>query len=145
KGVGTFAATRTIGAGQLAVSLLAAGLTGGHRLPPQSLIELGGPVTAPGYEFHSLIGTRAAAAHAEWRVRVPFIPVPLGSWGRAPATATLAPFAHAAWVDAKGWYPSAGVGLLTVFDLLRFDVARGTRDGRWSFYVDVSRDFWGIL
>jgi hypothetical protein len=37
------------------------------------------------------------------------------------------------------------VGLLSVFDLLRFDVARGTRDGRWSFYFDVSRDFWPIL
>jgi hypothetical protein len=145
KGVGTFAATHTTGAGQLAISLLAAGLTDGHRLAPQSLIELGGPVTAPGYDFHSLTGTRALAAHAEWRVRVPFIPVPLGSWGRAPATATLAPFVHAAWVDGKGWYPSVGAGVLTVFDLLRFDVARGTRDGRWSFYFDVNRDFWAIL
>jgi hypothetical protein len=83
--------------------------------------------------------------HVEWRAKVPFIPVPLGEWGRAPATATLAPFVHTAWVDGKGWYPSAGVGLLSVFDLLRFDVARGTRDGRWSFYFDVSRDFWPIL
>ncbi|HEY5087618.1 MAG TPA: hypothetical protein VII66_09705 [Gemmatimonadaceae bacterium] len=145
KGVATFAATRTVATGQIAVSLLAAGLTGARRTPPQSLIGLGGPVTAPGYDFHSLIGTRAVAAHAEWRFQVPFIPVPLGEWGRAPATATLAPFVHTAWVDSKGWYPSTGVGLLSVFDLLRFDVARGTRDGRWSFYFDVSRDFWGIL
>ena len=145
KGVATLAATRTAGSGQLVLSLLGAGLTDARRAPPQSLIELGGPVTAPGYDFHSLIGTRAAAAHVEWRVKVPFIAVPLGSWGRAPATATLAPFIHTAWVDGKGWYPSAGVGVLSVFDLLRFDVARGTRDGRWSFYFDVSRDFWGIL
>ena len=145
KGVGTFAATRTFSAGQLAVSMLAAGLTSGTRTPPQALIALGGPVTAPGYNFHSLIGDRAVAAHVEWRAKVPFIPVPLGSWGRAPATATLAPFVHTAWVDGRGWYPSAGVGLLSIFDLLRFDVARGTRDGRWSFYFDVSRDFWPIL
>jgi len=44
-----------------------------------------------------------------------------------------------------GWYPAVGVGLLTVFDLLRFDVAKGIRDGRWSFSVDVIRDFWSIL
>ena len=145
KGVATLAASRIIGTGELAMSLLAAGLTDNRRVPPQLLIGLGGPVTAPGYDFHSLTGTRAAAAHAEWRLRVPFIPVPLGSWGRAPATATLAPFIHTAWVDGKGWYPSAGVGVLSVFDLLRFDVARGTRNGRWSFYFDVSRDFWAIL
>jgi hypothetical protein len=145
KGVATLAATRAIGTGQLAFSLLAAGLTDSRRVPPQLLIGLGGPVTAPGYDFHSLVGTRVAAAHAEWRLRVPFIPVPLGSWGRAPATATLAPFVHTAWVDGKGWYPSAGIGVLSVFDLLRFDVARGTRNGRWSFYFDVSRDFWAIL
>ena len=145
RGVASLSATHAIGTGQFALSLLAAGLTDAHRLPPQSLIGLGGPVTAPGYDFHSLVGMRAAAAHAEWRVKVPFVAVPLGAWGRAPATATLAPFVHTAWVDRKGWYPSAGVGVLSVFDLLRFDVARGTRDGRWSFYFDVSRDFWGIL
>ena len=145
KGIGTVAATRSFSTGQLAVSLLAAGLTSGTRTPPQALIALGGPVTAPGYDFHSLVGERAGAMHVEWRQRVPFIPVPLGSWGRAPATATLAPFIHTAWVDGRGWYPSAGVGLLSVFDLLRFDVARGTRDGRWSFYFDLSRDFWPIL
>jgi hypothetical protein len=44
-----------------------------------------------------------------------------------------------------GWYPSVGVGLLTLFDLLRFDVAKGFRDGRWAFSVDVIRDFWSIL
>ena len=145
RGVATFDATRTFSTGQLAVSLLGAGLTGAPRTPPQDLIYLGGPVTAPGYDFHSLVGARAAAAHVEWRVKVPFVRVPLGGWGTAPATATLAPFVHTAWVDGKGWYPSAGVGLLTIFDLLRFDVARGTRDGRWSFYFDVSKDFWGIL
>lgn len=145
KGIALISATRSVGTGQFALSFLAAGLSDTHRVPPQLLIGLGGPVTAPGYDFRSLVGVRAAAAHGEWRARVPFVPVPLGAWGQAPASATLAPFVHTAWVDGKGWYPSAGLGLLTVFDLLRFDVARGTRDGRWSFYFDVSRDFWGIL
>jgi hypothetical protein len=145
KGIGTLSATRSFGTNQLAVSLLAAGLTSAPDIAPQQLIALGGPASAPGYDFHSLVGARAAAAHVEWRFRVPFVAVPLGSWGRAPASATVAPFVHTAWVDGKGWYPSVGTGVLTVFDLLRFDVARGTRDGRWSFYFDVSRDFWGIL
>ena len=145
QGTVTVTGTRPAGAGQLDVWFLGAGNTSERRLPPQALIRLGGPITAPGYDFHSLVANRAAAAHAEWRVRVPFVPVSLGSWGRAPGSATLAPFVHTAWVDGKGWYPSAGAGLLTVFDLLRFDVARGRRDGRWSFYLDVSRDFWGIL
>ena len=145
RGLATLAATRGMGGGQLALSFLAAGLTNSSRTPPQELIGLGGPITAPGYDFHSLVGARAATAHVEWRFKVPFLPIPLGSWGRAPATATIAPFVHTAWVDGRGWYPSIGTGALTVFDLLRFDVARGTRDGRWSFYFDVSRDFWGIL
>ncbi|MDQ6738401.1 MAG: hypothetical protein M3Z30_11975, partial [Gemmatimonadota bacterium] len=145
RGIGTLDATRNFGSNQLAVSVLAAGVTNGLTAPPQSIVYLGGPVTAPGYEFHSLAGERAVTVGVEWRTRIPFVPVSLGSWGRSPASATLAPFAHAAWVDGKGWYPSVGAGLLTVFDILRFDVARGTRDGRWSFYFDVSRDFWGIL
>jgi hypothetical protein len=32
-----------------------------------------------------------------------------------------------------------------VFDVLRFDVARGLRNGRWTFSVDVGRDFWSVL
>lgn len=145
KGIATLEATRDFGSSQLVMSFLAAGLTNAPHVAPQQLIALGGPVTAPGYDFHSLVGTRAGAAHVEWRFRVPFVAVPLGSWGRAPPSATVAPFVHTAWVDGRGWYPSVGTGVLTVFDLLRFDVARGTRDGRWSFYFDVSRDFWPIL
>jgi hypothetical protein len=35
--------------------------------------------------------------------------------------------------------------MLTVFEVLRFDVARGLRGGRWTFSVDVGRDFWSVL
>ena len=35
--------------------------------------------------------------------------------------------------------------LMPFFDLLRVQVARGLRRGRWTFNVDVSRDFWGVL
>ena len=84
----------------------------------------------------------------------------LGAMNRT--TATLAPFLHAAYVARPvallrlgeaatapqamgGWRPSAGVGALLFFDLLRVDVARGLRDGRWSASVDVGRAFWGVL
>jgi hypothetical protein len=44
-----------------------------------------------------------------------------------------------------GFYPSAGVSLITGFDLLRFDVSRGLRDRKWIFSFDVSRAFWSVL
>ena len=83
----------------------------------------------------------------------PFFSIPLGRYGRAPGSMTLAPFATAVWVDRspaftyprQGWYPSLGIGALTLFEVLRFDVARGLRSGRWTFSVDVARDFWSVL
>ncbi|MDB4893425.1 MAG: hypothetical protein JWL61_5280, partial [Gemmatimonadetes bacterium] len=42
-------------------------------------------------------------------------------------------------------YPSVGVAVQPFFDLLRIQLARGLRNGRWSLNVDVSRDYWGIL
>lgn len=146
-GRATFSADvlRAFGTNQLVLSALGGALTSGSALPAQALIPMGGPVTAPGYEFHQFRGDRAFSARAEWRLKVPFVSVPLGAWGRAPATATLAPYAGSAWISGAGWRPSVGLGALTIFDLLRFDVARGLRDGRWSFNVDVSRDFWPVL
>ena len=116
-----------------------------QRGGPQHLIYLGGPVSAPGYDFHSLVGDVGMSQRIEWQAKVPFIGIPLGGWGRAPATVTLAPYVNEAWVNQIGSKPSVGLGVLTLFDLLRFDVARGLNDGRWSFGFDVSRTFWGVL
>jgi hypothetical protein len=86
----------------------------------------------------------------------------LGRFGRTPAEAKLAPFANAVvlrTLDTRGaspslgplspnstnLYPSVGVGILGFFDLLRFEVGRGLRDGRWTFSVDVTRDIWSVL
>ena len=131
-----------------------AGATGSD-LPPQEFVYLGGPTSAPGYEFHELVGRIGASQRLEARLSMPFPALSLGRYGSTGGSATLVPFAHTAYVArvessprgerGAGWYPSVGVGLLTVFDLLRFDVARGLRDGRWSFSVDVIRDFWSIL
>jgi len=127
----------------------------GSDLPAQEFVYLGGPTTAPGYEFHELVGRIGGYQRLEARFHVPFVAVPLGRYGNTGRSATIAPFVHTAYVarldtlssggHGAGWYPSVGIGFLTVFDLLRFDVAKGMRDGRWSFSVDVIRDFWPIL
>ena len=61
------------------------------------------------------------------------VPIPSG------AAAVPLPF------QATGVYPSVGIALQPFFDLLRFEVAKGTRHGTWQFNVDFSRDFWGVL
>lgn len=141
---------RDVGRDALLLRGFAAGVAGaGAAVPAQHLVYLGGPESAPGYAFHSLVGARAGFVRAEWRFPVPFIAIPLGAWGRAPATATLAPYASSAWVEGRGWQPSVGVGVLTLFDLLRIDVARGVRGGggggAWMLNVDVSPSFWPVL
>ncbi|MBX6333431.1 MAG: hypothetical protein IRY91_16405 [Gemmatimonadaceae bacterium] len=122
-------------------------------VPPQEMVFLGGPITAPGYPFHRFAATFGASEHVEWRTHVPFLPLSLGPFGRAPGSATLAPYVHTVYVNgsapfaepARGWYPSAGVGVYVLFDLIRFDVARGFRHGEWTFSVDLTRDLWDIL
>jgi hypothetical protein len=132
---------------------VAAGTFGNDTLPAQHLVYFGGPTTGPGYEFHEFVGRGALSQRLEYRFLAPFVPIPLGRFGRTPASITLAPFATAVWVDRsasfkparQGWYPAIGLGALTVFDVLRFDVARGLRGGRWTFSVDIGRDFWSVL
>jgi hypothetical protein len=147
-------AERPLGDGQLALRTIAAGVAG--RALPQQLALFGGPTTGPGHAFHELAGRVGVSQRVEWRTSVPFVAVPLGRFGRAPGTMTLAPYLHAVALDAAGApgrragraggvYPSVGVGGLFFFDLLRVDVARGLRDGRWMVGLDVSRTLWGIL
>ena len=122
-------------------------------VPAQHLVFLGGPTSGPGYDFHEFVGRAGVSQRLEWRFLAPFIPIPLGRYGRVPGTITLAPFATAVWIDRsaafkaprQGWYPALGLGALTVFDVIRLDVARGLRGGRWTFSVDVGRDFWSVL
>jgi hypothetical protein len=122
-------------------------------VPPQELVYLGGPVTGPGYDFHAFAARAGASQRLELRTPVPFPSISLGRYGRAPARATLAPYVHTVYVarpasfrsGQRGWSPALGVGAYVFFDLVRVDVARGLRDGRWTFSVDVTRDFWRVL
>ena len=67
---------------------------------------------------------------------------------------TLAPFLQGTFINRlnaadaarpEGVYPAAGMAIQPFFDLLRLQGARGLRNGRWTFNVDVTRDFWGVL
>lgn len=144
---------RPIGSSRLLFHTIGAGVLTGDAVPAQHLVYLGGPNSGPGYEFHEFVGRGGMSQRVEWRFLAPFVAIPLGRYGRAPATITLAPFATAVWIDRsapfkparQGWYPAIGLGALTVFDVLRLDVARGLRGGRWTFSVDVGRDFWSVL
>lgn len=142
--------------------------------PAQELFYFGGPVSAPGYDFHSIVGNMAVSEHVEYQVPMPFPTFSLGRFGRVPASGVFAIYAHSVAIGSRNVavpvsgpglvslssnvgrprsiespstvYPSVGIALFTPFRLLRFDVARGLRQGgRWTFGVDVSREFWSIL
>ncbi len=137
---------------QLLARGTAAASAGSGALLPQQLVYLGGPVSGPGYDFAQFAARGGATLRLEARLPVPFVPVPLGRFGRVPGAAVLAPFVHVIGIArsanpgvSDGLYPSVGVGGLLFFDLLRVDVARGLRDGRWTFNLDVARSFWGVL
>jgi hypothetical protein len=137
----------------------------GSRDAPQWLAFAGGPLSGPGYDFHEFTGTAILSQRVEFRVPVPAPSIPLGKYGRSPARITLAPFAHAVALGGatyvaphplsspstlresrvSGVYPSAGLGVLFFYDLLRADVAKGLRDGSWRFSIDIDRAFWGVM
>jgi hypothetical protein len=129
-----------------------AGVTGPY-LPPQALVFAGGPWSAPGYDFHAF-GSRALwSQRVEFRQPVWAPSIPLGRWGRSPNHVTLAPFVQllatasgtAERPTTAALRPSAGLGVLFFYDLIRADVGRGVRDGQWRFAIDIDRGFWGIL
>ncbi|MGQ0766616.1 MAG: hypothetical protein ACT4OZ_13230 [Gemmatimonadota bacterium] len=128
---------------------LAGGASASTRgLPLQEHFFLGGPVSAPGYGFHELRGAGFTSARLETGIPIGFPPIPLGRFGRVPGAATLRPFVGSVWIsgtEGASARPYAGAGLVALFDLVRIDVARGLRDGRWRITADVTRDFWPIL
>jgi hypothetical protein len=143
---------RPFGADRLVLETNAATVLGAGA-PAQDLVYFGGPITGPGYGYHELTGSTGLSQRVEWRHSAWSFPLPLGRFGALRVPVTLAPFAQESWTGgsgasrlaSSGWHESAGLGVLTLFDALRFDIARGLRDGRWFFGVDFSRDFWRIL
>ncbi|MGH7717444.1 MAG: hypothetical protein ACREON_01185 [Gemmatimonadaceae bacterium] len=153
RGVLSARVERPVGRHRLVSHTVLAAVDATPAVPPQEMVFFGGPTSGPGYGFHEFVGELGLSQRLEWRVPVPFPPIPLGRFGQVPGTATLAPFAHVVYIDdyasfapaRQGWYPALGVSAFFLFDLLRLDVARGLRDGRWTFSIDVARELWGIL
>lgn len=142
---------KPIGDSRLVLHTLAAAVSGG-LIPPQHRVYLGGPSTGPGYDFHQFVGTAGVSQRAEWRFKAPFFSIPLGRYGKVPGEITLAPYANGVWISNRisgttetKWFPSVGVGAISFFNILRLDVARGLRNGRWTFSIDAGRDFWSVL
>ncbi len=143
---------RVFGAERFVARTIAAAVVG-RDAPRQAQVFFGGPVSGPGYDYHELGSNAGVAERLEWRQPMTSVPVSLGRFGHVQMPVVLAPFIHLVWLDhrlsdastAGGWFPSAGVGVLTLFDVMRFDVARGLRGGRWTFAVDLTREFWRIL
>ncbi|MBW7935322.1 MAG: hypothetical protein H3C62_17280 [Gemmatimonadaceae bacterium] len=136
--------------GRWVARTIAGATAGGFALPPQRQVRLGGPVTAPGFDFHQFAGRAGVSQRLEWQRPVPFLPLRLGRFGTVPSVLTFAPFVTGLWMDAPGtsdhgWRASVGLGVLSFFDQLRIDVARGGRGGRWTFGVDLSASLWPIL
>lgn len=130
-----------------------AGVAGGRDLPPQWLVFAGGPWSAPGYDWHAFGSRALLSQRLEFRTPVPAPSIPLRRFGKSPPHVTLAPYVQLLGTASgtaerrtlSAVYPSAGVGMLFFYDLLRADVARGIRDGAWRFSIDIDRSFWGIL
>ncbi len=127
-----------------------AGIAGGDLVPSQELVRFGGIISGPGFSYHQFAGEEALSQRVEWRVPVPFVSIPLLGYGRSPERATVAPYAHLVCVGDRdvgesGCFPSLGLGFSAIFDLIRFDVAYGFREGGWKFGVDAGRVIWGVL
>jgi hypothetical protein len=137
-----------------------AAATTGDTTILQEAVYFGGPSSLPGYDLHEIAGRYGSSTRLELQIPIPSVAIPLGRFGKVPGQAKLAPFFGAAFVGGKlpcaanlgrcptrpeGLYPTVGIGALSFFDLLRLDVARGLRDGRWMFNIDVNREFWSIM
>lgn len=157
---GILEAERPLGGGRLVLRTVG-GWVSDPLAPVQYNVFFGGPVTAPGYEFHSIYGQGGVSQRVELRLPVPVPTVSLARYGRTPNRAPLALYANVATMKRPDQAflplipfsrivmpavsPSVGIAILPLFELIRVDIARGLTGGRWSLYIDVGRDFWGIL
>lgn len=144
---------KPFGGSRIVLHTLGAASLTGDPVPAQHLVYLGGPSTGPGYDFHQFAGEGGFSQRLELRTHTPFFSIPLGRYGKVPGEITLAPYANTIWISRQaafkhpeaGWFPSVGLGVIAFFDIVRIDVARGLRNGRWTFSVDAGRDFWSVL
>ena len=113
--------------------------------PAQELFLLGGRGTLPGYDFRTFAGHRFWMARLEatrtivspWLGIRGFAAVGATDLADSGAPAPWAPGSPWAAADSDGLRASVGLGLSLGWDVLRLDVARGVRDGRWEIIFGV--------
>jgi hypothetical protein len=125
---------------------LRADLTAGAatlRTPPQLLFLMGGQGTLPGYDYRSFVGRRFWMARLEGThpLRPPWVGI--RAFTTLGATQLAGASLPAAWAatDSDGVRAAVGAGLSLGWDVLRLDVARGLRDGRWEVMFSVDSRF----
>jgi len=128
---------------------------GTDEMPAYRSFVFGGRGTLVGEPFRAYGGRTTALGHAEWRFRLPFPAVSLGSFASTGRSLTLAPFVAAGWSDrplggtpweaSGGVRPVAGLAVEWFLGLLRLEGGVGLRDGTFGLTLDVSRDWWDVL
>jgi hypothetical protein len=113
------------------------------RTPPQRLFLLGGQGTLPGYDYRSFAGRRFWLARLEGThpLRPPWVGVrTFAALGSTSLGGAPLPAAWAA-TDSRGVRAAVGAGLSLGWDVIRLDLARGLRDGRWQVMFTVDSRF----
>jgi outer membrane protein assembly factor BamA len=134
----------------------AAGAVWGGGIPAQRLFPAGGRGTVRGYSFHRFVGNLYGTAGLELNRRIyhPFVSVALfADLGWVGIEGAGAARAVDGWNRvgrpagaADGALIGVGAGVGLVYDILRFELARGLRQGGdWELVVRVRPDFWDWL
>jgi hypothetical protein len=127
---------------------------GSRDLPAYRSFVLGGRGTLMVDPFRAWGGRQAAFGTLEWRVRLPFVAIPLGPFISTGRQVIVAPFVSAGWAGravpgvpwraSDGVRPAVGVALEWFHRLFRLEWGVN-REGEMGLVVDVGRDLWGIL
>ncbi|MBI2615827.1 MAG: hypothetical protein HYW52_09170 [Gemmatimonadetes bacterium] len=100
-------------------------------------------------------GRYGAGGGAEWRVRVPFPELPLGSLVSTGGYVVVAPFVRGAWVDgvvggapwvaSGGLRPVTGIGIEWLHQLVRLELGVDLQRSKWALLADLHRGLWTLL
>ena len=118
-----------------------------NEAPVQALFLLGGRETLPGYHYRDFVGDRFWLVRAEgtFPLRSPWVSLRIfGGMGATYLDARVVPTEWQAR-DSDGLRATLGAGLALGWDVLRFDVGRGLRDGKWELIFSIEPRFRGWL
>lgn len=127
------------------------GLVTGNE-PVQRTLRIGGRGTVPGYEPRRFNGERVAFLNLALSrsVAYPWLRLrALGALGWSDIEDDVVALRDATsgeslvwWTpDTDGLRPAIGAGVSVIYDLVRFDVARGLDDGVWEWMLSVNPQF----